>query len=75
MITKNANNDTFGALNLIFLQGMKIFISLKVSKPKVSFPKIWNSVVTYVTKTDSFLTSNKLFIIAFSSPNKKDISS
>ena len=60
MTTKTANNDTFGAFTLIFLQVIK---------------GIQNSVVTYVPKTDSFLKSNKLFIIGFSSPNKKNISS
>ena len=30
MITKIANNDSFGAFTLFFLQGMRIFISLKV---------------------------------------------
>ena len=30
MITKIANNDTFGAFTLIFLEDMRIFISLKV---------------------------------------------
>ena len=30
MIAKIANNDTFGKFTLIFLKGMRIFISLKV---------------------------------------------
>ena len=30
MITKIANNDTFGVFTLSFLEGMGIFISLKV---------------------------------------------
>ena len=30
MIAKIANNDTFGAFPLIFLEGMRIFISFKV---------------------------------------------
>ena len=30
LTTKIANNDTFGAFTLIFLEDMRIFISLKV---------------------------------------------
>ena len=37
MITKIANDDTFGAFTLIFLQGMRIFSSLKV--PRFAFQK------------------------------------
>ena len=66
MITKIANNNTFGAFTLIFLQGMRIFISFK--NPSFVFQKYRTQKIT---KTDSFLTSNKLFIIRFSSLTKR----
>ena len=70
-ITKVAINYTFGAFNIIFLQGMKIFISIFIFSSLKTEDLLSKNIElcyrTSVTKTDSFLTSIKLSSVEFSS--------
>ena len=70
-ITKVAINYTFAAFNIIFLQGMKIFISIFIFSSLKTEDLLSKNIElcyrTSVTKTDSFLTSIKLSSVEFSS--------
>ena len=72
MITKIANNDTFGAFTLIFLPRNENIYKFKSLKTQ-GLPSKNIEICCNIRYINWYLTPNKLFIIGFSSPNKENI--